>query len=344
MTDCDKYIEMMSAMIDGELTSEQETELRTHIDECKDCKRVYNAFKGISDALSDELVTPPDKLVKGVMYKISVQKKANRRFAFGRFTAIAACLALVLFGASHFGLFSGTKLNSTESTLAAPKAAEDKTMTADSATRSAGNEAVGGSAGITSNDEAGTTEQPMLKASIPQPKSVDGAVLQFGFSAQSALTANANMTTEEIKEPEFLFEAKEMSVYEGIYYPTEEDADKNKLLFTLTTEEDLNTIYDLVAAMPDASVEYTPEDGEIMKADPLYTLCVPANREKDEEAKDKTICIWFVDGEVWCVISDVDLADQTQNINEGKILYKAEGVKDKFETAIKELKEAKGIT
>ncbi|PKM71923.1 MAG: hypothetical protein CVU91_11395 [Firmicutes bacterium HGW-Firmicutes-16] len=341
MTDCEKYLELMSAMLDGELSSEQEAELRTHIGKCEDCKRVYNAFKGISRALTDELATPPDTLVKGVMFKIKNQKKSERRFAFGRFTALAACLALVLFGASHFGLLDGTKLGSTKKS-AAPEATEDQVLMEDSAPENSGVVAEE-RAGAADADNAEGSGQTMLTSGVPQTEIVDGTVLQYGFSVQNMLmTSEAG--TEDNKEPYFLFEAKEILVYEGKYYPEEQDEDKNKLLFTLSTEEDLNALYEFVTALPDNTVEYTPEDGEILKEDPLYTLYIPADTEKDKNAKDKVICIWFVNGEMWCVTADAHSPNPAQNVSAEKILYKAEGVQDKFEALIKGMKEAKGIT
>ncbi len=342
MTDCEKYLELMSAMLDGELSSEQEAELRTHIDKCEDCKRVYNAFKGISGALTEELATPPDTLVKGVMYKIKNQKKSEKRFAFGRFTALAACLALLLFGASHFGLLNGTKLGSAEKGAAAPKAAENQALMADSAPENSDAE-VDERAGATSTDNGEGSGQVMLTEGLPEIETVDGTVLQFGFSSQNMLAASGTVT-EDSKEPYFLFEAKEIRVYEGKYYPEAQDAEKNKLLFTLSTEEDRKALYEFVTALPDNTVEYTPEDGEILKEDPLYTLYIPADTEKDKNAKDKVICIWFVDGEMWCVTTDAHSPDPAQNVSAEKILYKAEGVQEKFEALIKGMKEAKGVT
>lgn len=342
MTDCEKYMELMSAMLDGELTSEQEAELRTHIDQCEDCRRVYDAFKGISGALTEELVTPPDTLVKGVMYKIKVQKKSEKRFSFGHFTALAACLALVLFGASHFGLLGGAKLGSAERSAAAPKVADNQTMMADSDVGDSGASA-DQSFGATAKDNLGVSEQATLTQGVPMTQTIDGTVLLFGFSAPNMLVENET-GTEENREPDFLFDAKEMNVFEGKYYPEEEDADKNKLLFSLSTEDDLKAVYDLVTALPDNSVEYTPEDSEILKSDPLYTLFVPADTEKNKDAKDKVICIWFVDGEVWCVIADAQSPDPASNVSAEKILYKAEGVQDKFESFVKEIKKIKDIT
>ena len=340
MADCEKYIEMMSAMVDGELTKADEAELRSHLDDCADCRRVYSAFSGISGALSEELATPPETLVKGVMYKINLQKKGGRRFAFGRFTALAACLVLVLFGASYLGLFDGSSPNKTES-VAAPKAASGD-ATADNQTLRSSSDAADENLGTAGGAETGEPEQSVLTAGATE-ECTDGTVLQFGFASESLIAPNDSGTEEE-KEPEFLFEAKKMSVYEGKYYPEEENADKNKLLFTLETEEDLKAVYELITAMPDNSVEYTPKDGEILKSDPLYTLFVPADTEKDKDAKDKIICIWFVDGEVWCVISDALPPDPALNTANEKILYKAEGVQEKFETAISDMKRVKGIT
>lgn len=341
MTDCNNYIEMISAMIDGELPQEQEAELRAHIEQCPDCRRVFDAFKGISCALSGELAAPPDTLAKGVMYKINVQKKAHRRFAFGRFTALAACLVLVLLGAAHFGLINGLKMGSSES-LAAPKAAESQNVEVSIAPESSDAAEAGGSSDTTAKDSRGDSEESMLVAGAPDTECEDGAVLQFGFTTQNVLTANAGINAD-IKEPEFLFNAKEIIVYEGKYYLEEENTDKNKYLFTLTTEEELSALYELVTAMPDNSVEYTSEDGEILKSDPLYTLYVPVDTAENEGAKDKIICVWFVNGQVWCVISDAEIPDPARNVSAEKILYKAEGVQEKFEKAIEEIKSAKGI-
>ena len=346
MTDCEKYIEMMSAMIDGELSQEQEAELHAHIEQCADCGKVYEAFKGISGALSEELATPPEALVKGVMYKIGVQKRASRRFSFGKFTALAACLALILLGASHFGLFNGgSKISESSKSLAAPKAMENKNAAVSSVSPSGGALEDNQEILMTSDGDASKAGEPAAGARLaPQTGCEDGTVLQFGFTTQNLMTITATASADEVKEPEFLFDAKEIMVYEGKYYLDEADTEKNKYLFTLTTEDDRKAVYDLVTAMPDNSVEYTQEDGEIIKSDPLYTLYVPVDTEKDKDAKDKLICVWIVNGEVWCVISDAELPDPTQNITKEKILYKAEGVQDKFEKAFADIKKSKGIT
>lgn len=107
MDNCNKYIEMISSLVDGELSDEQMSELNAHLDSCQNCRRVYEAFMNISNTISDDLVEPPEKLAQGIMYKVHIADNGgtSRHFAFGRFTALAACLALILYAGVHFNLF-----------------------------------------------------------------------------------------------------------------------------------------------------------------------------------------------------------------------------------------------
>lgn len=343
MRDCDKYVEMISAMVDGELGAEQEAELRTHIDSCAECARIYDAFMGISDVLGDDLAAPPETLAKGIMYKINLQKKggATRRFAFGRFTALAACLALALFGAAHFGLLDGLKTGS-----AAPmqelRMADEKGDAMEAAP--AAEPADSGSGADTAvGTQKETDNNTVLTAGLPTVQDSEGAVVQFGFSVDT-MTAAAQNGSEEDKEPVFLFEAKEIRVYEGKYYLDEEKKADNKLLFTLSTKEELDAAVKFLTALPDESAEYSTEDIKIMDSDPLFTLYVPADKEKDPDAKDKLINVWFVDGKLWCVISDAEIPEPGVDTYSQKILYKAEGLQEKFEAFIGEIGKANSIT
>lgn len=338
MSDCDKYIEMISAMTDGELSAEQEAELRTHIDNCAECARVYDAFLGISDALAENLVAPPETLAKGVMYKIKMQKKGGSRFAFGKYTAIAACLALALFGASRFGLLDGLNMGSS-APAALSKAADESMYSMNSAL---GDAAADESTAATAEGSSAEEGQTMLTAGVPQAENADGTVLQFGFTANSM--AIAENTTGEEKEPAFLFEAKEIQVFEGKYYSVETDKEKNKLLFTISSEEGLNAFSEFLTALPDESAEYSTEDGQIIESDPMFSLLFPADLEKDKTAKDKIINVWFVDGKLWCVISDIETPENTEKLEPEKILYKAEGLQAKFEEFIKKVSKENKIT
>ena len=342
MRDCQKYIEMISAMVDGELTAQQETELRTHIDQCSECARVYDAFVGISGAIADDLIAPPETLAKGIMYKINLNKKggAGRRFAFGRYTAIAACLALALFGASYFGLLDGLNIGSA-SPAALSRAVNENNIAMD-ATGAALSKGDSATYGTADNGTKGDPEQTMLTAGAPVTETSDGTVLQFGFSTKTLNTEN--LTGVADKEPAFLFDAKEIRVFEGKYYTEEENKEKNKLLFTLSSEKELSAFSELLTALPNESTEYVPEDAELIESEPMFTLYVPAYTIADKNAKDKIINVWFVDGKLWCVVSDADAPKAAENIINEKILYKAEGFQEKFEEFIKEIGKENNIT
>ncbi|MDR1131436.1 MAG: zf-HC2 domain-containing protein [Oscillospiraceae bacterium] len=353
MRDCDKYIELISALTDGELPEDAEAGLRTHIEACADCRRVYDAFAGISGALSQELVQPPERLLESVMQKISLQKKKKTGglVYFKRFAAAAACLALILYGASYFGLFSVTKTASADS-FDYSSASRGGSPAADVVPQVEPPEQM--ESGNAYSDVAGNAETEQIEIISPPPESdsKDGTVLQFGFPVRS-LPAVTNGGAEENREPAFIFDAGELRVYEGKYYAAEGENDQNKLLFALTAQEDLDAMSALVTAMPDNTVAYTPGDGNILQNDPLYSIFFPATGSRDGGAADKTICIWFINSEIWCVIFDAETQSAglngtnqnsaQQNGSSGRILYKAEGMQDQFEAYVRQITETRGL-
>lgn len=103
MSDCEKYIAMISAQADSELSPEEEAELRRHLEKCPSCRKVRDAFAAISGALEEELVPAPENLASSVMDKINGKKKARhiRLHTWSRYVAVAACAALIFFSASR---------------------------------------------------------------------------------------------------------------------------------------------------------------------------------------------------------------------------------------------------
>ena len=122
MDNCKDNVEAISMLVDGELGDAEAQALRAHIARCDTCKKIYDAFSAISDSIGDELVQPPKQLAKGVMFRVNLmnERKRRPRFAYGRFTAIAACFVAILLGANYFGLLGGSM----------PKSAADKSAEA----------------------------------------------------------------------------------------------------------------------------------------------------------------------------------------------------------------------
>ena len=108
MSECEKYRELLSTRIDGELEASENAEVEKHIGECKDCRSYVHILEMIADCAPELFVDPPESLAKGIMYKIGLENKESfsKRF-FGRrqFSLIGLAAAVVLIVAS--GRFSG---------------------------------------------------------------------------------------------------------------------------------------------------------------------------------------------------------------------------------------------
>ncbi len=100
MKDCAYYQELISRLVDREITPEEGEELAAHARECEECRAVYTAFVSLSDMLSADLVDPPEELSENVMAEIRRAElwKQNRspRRQLRRWAALAACAVLVI--------------------------------------------------------------------------------------------------------------------------------------------------------------------------------------------------------------------------------------------------------
>ena len=98
MSDCERCEEMISALLDGELTEEEEAEVRAHMAGCEQCSAMYEAFAAVGAAVAAQDV--PDTLHGGIMAKVRASEKARRTHTkivrFRSVFAVAACLAVLV--------------------------------------------------------------------------------------------------------------------------------------------------------------------------------------------------------------------------------------------------------
>ena len=123
MSDCERYQELISRMLDEDLSAEETERLHAHIASCPECRRVADAFSMLHTTMADDLQPPPEGFSEAVMEQIrhepvSIAKKRGARI--GRWFAIAACLAIIAFSAYRFDLLFSKKGASRET---APNAA-----------------------------------------------------------------------------------------------------------------------------------------------------------------------------------------------------------------------------
>lgn len=98
MNDCKERQSRISALIDGELSEDERTELLLHIAECDECSRTLAAFSAVTAALAED-EAPPQELHRRIMDAVKRESPSQkrRRGAFLALAALAACLTLVLF-------------------------------------------------------------------------------------------------------------------------------------------------------------------------------------------------------------------------------------------------------
>lgn len=102
----EKCIELISCLLDGELSEREEAEVREHIAACPECKSVYDAFAALSGSVS-QLEEPPEWLHEDIMSAVSRERRKKPRVIWLRTLSAAACLALVVLAGVKFGLFNG---------------------------------------------------------------------------------------------------------------------------------------------------------------------------------------------------------------------------------------------
>ncbi len=95
--DCERYDIMLNAYVDGALSDTDREALEAHLRDCAECRSYLELLRTVHTELREDLPQPPKKLAEGIMYKIGLEQR-RRRFAYGRWTAIAAVLCIAVFG------------------------------------------------------------------------------------------------------------------------------------------------------------------------------------------------------------------------------------------------------
>lgn len=127
MKSCDDYQELISRMLDGDLSKSERAELAAHVKSCPDCAAVYVAFRSLSEHLGGELEEAPRSVHETVMAEVrrdqlrrnNTVHRSHRRWH--TVLTIAACLVLVVAA----GLSLPKLAPRMGKSAAAPQAAED---------------------------------------------------------------------------------------------------------------------------------------------------------------------------------------------------------------------------
>ena len=237
MKDCEKYQELISAMLDGEISAAEREELEAHVAGCADCAFVYSAFSALSEGLSHALEEPPERLRENVMAELRRDeiKKSSRRLSrpLKTLLAAAACMALAVgFWALGPGAAQKTEDSLLDAGQAAPAAeapavrnsAADEALPADEGDGAADSAAGPQSAGFmlqsAGEDDASPSEELSLENTGLEE------LQDFLSGRDSGLSK-----TETVQEPRWRLRLSgeesliELYVYEGELYYSVEDSD-----------------------------------------------------------------------------------------------------------------------
>lgn len=114
MIDCEKCREMISCLLDGELSQAEQSLVREHIAACPECRSVYDAFSAVSAQLHEEEPLP-DGLHEKIMSGIKAKPKKKTGIVWIKYLSVAACLALVIFAGVKSGMLSPAENKKTRS-------------------------------------------------------------------------------------------------------------------------------------------------------------------------------------------------------------------------------------
>lgn len=115
MNGCQEYQELISRMLDEDLSKAERDALAEHIKRCPDCAAVYVAFRSLSESLSEDLVEPSPDLHEKIMADVRREAMRTRNAAhhhhrrWHTVMTAAACLLLVVAAAMSFPKIVGRK-------------------------------------------------------------------------------------------------------------------------------------------------------------------------------------------------------------------------------------------
>ena len=72
---CEQMTDLLSAFLDGELTTQEEKQVREHLEQCPECRALYEQLQTLHTSFSDlEEIPAPENFAQGVMSRIKAEQ------------------------------------------------------------------------------------------------------------------------------------------------------------------------------------------------------------------------------------------------------------------------------
>lgn len=186
MSGCEYYQELISRMLDEDISRDERAALAEHLGTCRECAAMYQAFSALSDTISSGMVDPPEELTDNIMAELrrSEIRRKNRRMPrqMKNLIAAAACAAVVIAAVGGVAIV-GSHRNETA-------VYESRTSRI-----SSGNISTAGEENASVEAPAPATEAPAAAQSVPDMAAAAAAPAQipdsenFGYVPDSSGTA-----------------------------------------------------------------------------------------------------------------------------------------------------------
>lgn len=186
MSGCEYYQELISRMLDEDISRDERAALAEHLGTCRECAAMYQAFSALSDTISSGMVDPPEELTDNIMAELrrSEIRRKNRRMPrqMKNLIAAAACAAVVIAAVGGAAIV-GNHRNETA-------VYESRTSRI-----SSGNISTAGEENASVEAPAPATEAPAAAQSVPDTAAAAAAPAQipdsenFGYVPDSSGTA-----------------------------------------------------------------------------------------------------------------------------------------------------------
>lgn len=235
MKNCEYYEELIGAALDGEITAEEDKELRAHLEHCESCRSFYEAMQAISGT-DDALGDVPENFTANVMARVHeaaapaekpAKKKTNITRLVTRYGALAAAAAVAIWaGVTFGGTFAAKGADRTSSNapeIAMYSAAEDSAETEKAARDAAPAEAPAGG---------------MMMAAAPE----SAAANDMDGGATVTVTAEKGASDDAVTLPDDGFFAGYLLLDEGEASAPERNCDYT---ITLTAPDGTESVYRL---------------------------------------------------------------------------------------------------
>lgn len=96
MISCEKIQEMISSMLDNELSAEEHVAVEEHIAHCSECAAMYEDFSALCSSLKEEFSAVPATLHEDIMRGVKAKRKKAKIIPLRAYLSTAACLVLVV--------------------------------------------------------------------------------------------------------------------------------------------------------------------------------------------------------------------------------------------------------